>query len=165
MNAESYFDILKKTFLNIPALAWIIVFIGVVGGIAYLLNSTDQILDFAKKHFGGKEPSENEQLIKNTEELATQIFEFHQDRGKNKPKDDPGNFWESANRSSAYMQESLSLYSIRFQSRVTDVREEYLKKGISNKDVDMYYKDPVNYIGIRELASGLNELASKLKAQ
>jgi hypothetical protein len=56
----------------------------------------------------------------------------------------------------------MNLYDTFFGPRVVEIREEYLKRGITSDRVEQFYVHPTNPLGIKELAYGLAELASKI---
>jgi hypothetical protein len=57
----------------------------------------------------------------------------------------------------------MSLYHENFGPRVVEIHEEYLKRGITSDSVEQFYTHPTNPLGIKELAYGIADLASKIE--
>lgn len=111
------------------------------------------------------ENSSDESLVKNTDKLAADIFEFLRIRRKGEPSFDSNEFQESSHKIGIYYSESMFLYKRDFQSRISEIRQEFLKRGMSNKSVDKWYDNSVNSIGQTEIAQGLNQLSAELKVR
>lgn len=105
----------------------------------------------------------NATLRQQTITLYEDIMGFLGEREANEPSIDFNNWEESTNNISRHYQETMNLYHENFGTRVVEIREEYLKRGITNEKVEMFYTHPTNPIGIHELAYGLAELASKIE--
>jgi len=105
----------------------------------------------------------NATLKAKTIALYKEIMHFLKEREANEPSIDFDRWEESTNNRTKYTQETMYLYHEKFGSRVVEIREEYLKLGITNEKVEQFYLHPTNPLGIKELAYGLAELASKLE--
>lgn len=102
-------------------------------------------------------------LKEQTITLYEDIMGFLKEREANEPPIDFDKWEESTNRRSQYFTETMGLYREKFGARVVAIREEYVRRGIKSDRLDLFYPEPVNIIGIREVAYGLAELAAKLK--
>ncbi len=74
-------------------------------------------------------------------------------------------FNDSVNRQISYSSETVGHYYSEFEAKVAQYRQEYLKRGIVNKDVNDLYTTPTNPIGIQNIANGLNDLAAQLQVK
>lgn len=104
----------------------------------------------------------NATLRENTITLYKDIMEFLRQRDFNEPQIDFERWEESTNNLTRYYRETMNLYHENLGSRVAIIREEYLKRGITNERLEQFYLHPTNPLGIREVAYGLAELSGTI---
>lgn len=112
--------------------------------------------------FFGKPKCTNSKLKKETIILYKDIMNFLKVRHAGQPQIDFDNWKESTNNHLKYSEETMNLYNEKFGWRVAVIRQEYLTRGIQNKNLDRFYTHAVNPLGIEEIAHGLADLAGKL---
>lgn len=110
----------------------------------------------------GKSTFSDKNLKEKILSLYKNIIEFLKERSNNEPQTDFNNFKESTNRHIKYFRETMNLYDKKFGSEIIFIRQEFLKRNIKSNRLNSFYEHPTNPLGIREIALGLVELASKL---
>jgi hypothetical protein len=63
-----------------------------------------------------------------------------------------------------YDQETLSIFYNVFEPRVVAIHDDFKRKGISDKQLDDEYAQPVNTYSIRAIAERIAALAERLPA-
>ena len=152
---------------ELPLWAWILIslLVGAMLGGFFTAFGEDMyysLKDWVTTSFG-KPKLTNATLREETITLYEDIMQFLGEREANVPSIDFNNWEESTNNLTKYYQETMNLYHGNFGPRVVEIREEYLKRGITNDRVEQFYTHPTNPLGIKELAYGLAELASKIE--
>lgn len=95
--------------------------------------------------------------------LSADILSFLTQRQAGEPPLPRRETWEQDVQTEVkYMQQTMALYSQNFGARVIATREELAQKGITDKELDDYYENPTNPIGIRIVAERLGSLAERL---
>jgi len=121
------------------------------------------VKNWVTSHFGTPKLT-NATLRSQTITLYHDIVEFLRGRVANEPSVDFSNWEESTDNISRYSRETMYSYHENFGSRVVEIREEYLKRGLTSDKVEQLYTHPTNPLGIKELVYGLAELASKIES-
>lgn len=62
----------------------------------------------------------------------------------------------------AYQKETMALFTAKFQSRVTALRDVLAKRGLRDTELDLEYRHPANGYSIKAIAEGIERLATKL---
>jgi hypothetical protein len=63
----------------------------------------------------------------------------------------------------AYDNQSQYLYSRDFYPLMSRYKTEYAKRGINNKNFNMFYKNPTNYLGLEDVAKSLFDMINQLR--
>lgn len=56
----------------------------------------------------------------------------------------------------------MNIFYRDYSAKAAHLRDEFAKRGIKDKNLDMLYKNPTNYIGMRELSTSIAFLSEKL---
>jgi hypothetical protein len=152
---------------QLTAIQWIMIVVLIVlaiNGLATLLESLRKIYSFARDvfaHFKGKRMTDVELKTK-TMSVAKSLIDFVQDRQAKEPAFKFETFEESSNLLIKYSQETQNSYAKEFAGQISNLRDELLKRKLQDRELDMFYQHPTNYIGLRMLAMRLAALAEKL---
>ena len=129
-----------------------------------IADSTMKMGDLYVRFFA-KEMISDDKILKNkATDLAREIINFSNNRRLNEPEIDFDQWDESTRASSQYHTETMNIYYLNYLVRVTELRYEFLKRGINDKELDMIYNFPTNYFGLRDVSIGLVNLANKLES-
>jgi hypothetical protein len=112
-------------------------------------------------HYQGKILSDAQLKIQALE-TARNIMTMVSERQSNEPPVDFNNWEASTQAMIRHGQETQNIYFREYAAKVAHLREEFLKRGLRDKDLDMFYEHPTNFIGLRILATKLGLLANKL---
>lgn len=104
----------------------------------------------------------DEVLISQSVDLAKVMSNYVKDRNISEPQMDFDNFNLSVSQSMSYNQETIGYYYSNFYTKIASLRQEYLKRGIHNDDLEQLYKNPTNPLGLQAVANGINEMAAQL---
>lgn len=104
----------------------------------------------------------DEELKKEGLKTAKELMDMVIERQANEPNIDFNNWQESTQNQIKYSQETQNLYYRNFASHIAFLRGEFIKRGKQDKDLDLFYEHPTNYLGMRTLASKLALLAESL---
>jgi hypothetical protein len=152
-------------FLKDSWITYVLAVVGFVVGLAKFLDAAKKIQghwrDLKAKLSGRK--IADQKLKGESEKLAREIISLVSDRQSTEPQFDFKDFHNSADKSSRHSQETQNIYAVNFAAKVHDLRDEFLKRELKNKDVDMFYQHPTNYLGLRALAVGMATLSEKVK--
>lgn len=155
---------------QLTAFQWVAVAIIVVlaiNGLATLLESLRKIHAFVRDlaaHFRGKRMSDAE-LKTQVMALAKRIMDFVQERQAHEPVFDFKVFQESSNALIKHSQQTQNYYAKEFASQVSNLRDELLKRKLQDRELDMFFEHPTNYIGLRTVAVRLATLAEKIRVK
>ncbi len=154
-----------------------VVIILIIIGIANFANALQDICDFAKRitaRFENRQLSDRD-LKEQSLDLAKQLILLVNERQANDPLIDFQNWdkswdeftknekwYEYTKRLIRYNQETNNIYFRDYAPKVAKLREEFLKRGLIDKKLDMFYERPTNYIGLQIVAFRLAGLANKL---
>ena len=155
----------QLTAIQLIAIAVVIVL--AINGLATLLESLRKIHGFARDvlaHFKGKRMSDSE-LKTQAIGVAKRLMDFVQDRQAKEPAFKFETFEESSNALIKYSQETQNYYAREFAGQISNLRDELLKRKLQDRELDMFYQHPTNYIGLRMLAMQLAALAEKLRGK
>jgi len=112
-------------------------------------------------HFQNRKLTD-EELKKEARGTAKALIRFVEQRQAAEPAIDFDNWSEYTQANIRFSQQTMNLYYHEFAPKVLLYREEFMKRGLRNEDLDMFYGNPTNYLGMRALAVGLYDLANKL---
>lgn len=170
MESKNYKDKLFNSYLNNKPIVWLIVVFLVIGTFAKFFDDLGTIRDVILYpynlyiRFENKEMTDGELIIQ-SRALAKEISQYIQDRKTTELALDFSRFNESVEQMTSYTSETVGYYYSEFQPKTVQYRQEYLKRGLKNKDVDDLYNNPTNPIGIQSIASGLNDLSAQLQVK
>jgi len=86
--------------------------------------------------------------------LSYQIFKFLKNREHNEP--------DMEKKDINYLNETMSQYSSMFENKVISIRNEFADQKKQDKELDKYYKHPMNPIEINTIAERIEALADQL---
>ena len=160
-------DPVIQLLLKLKGIKWIayaIIFVLVVVGIANFTDALRKIYIFSKDiiAYFQKRTLSDEELKKQSSLLAKDLMKFVIDRQKNEPQIDFDNWKESTNSQIKYSQETNNIFYRDYAGKVSNARDEFLKRGLKHKNLDRFYEHPTNYIGLRELSAALSALSEKI---
>ena len=157
---QGILDFLKDSWIT-----YVLAVVGFVVGLAKFLDAAKKIQghwhDLKAKLSGRK--IADQKLKDESEKVAREIISLVSDRQSKEPQFDFNDFHNSADKSSRHSQETQNIYAIEFAAKVHDLRDEFLKRELKNKDVDMFHQNPTNHLGLRALAVGMATLSEKVK--
>lgn len=107
----------------------------------------------------------DEALVWESRNLSKEIITYLLERRQGEPVFSFDNFEESTQSTISYSQQTVGYYSSEFQPKVAKYREEFLKRGLINNELDSFYKNATNPIGVESVAFALNDLAASLDAK
>ena len=122
----------------------------------------------------GKPNWEDNRLKEEVRELVRDISDFLSERGYYIPEtwqlrkiddeEEKARKWhEMTNRSMQHSRETMNMYTSKYMVRLAKIREEFKKRGISNKRFEMMFEHPTNQLGIQSLIVSLTEMLAKIK--
>jgi len=155
---------------QITAIQWLaiaLVIVLAINGLATLLESFRKIHGFFRDviaHFKGKRMSDAE-LKSQTIDLAKRLMDFVQERQENEPAFKFETFENSSNALIRHFQETQNYYAKEFAGKISNLRDELLKRSLQDRELDMFYQHPTNYIGLRMVAVRLAALGEKLRGK
>jgi hypothetical protein len=155
---------------QLTAVQWIaivVVIVLAINGLATLLESLRKIQGFVRDvlaHLKGKRMSDA-QLKAQALCVAKRLMDFVQERQAKEPAFKFETFDESSNALIKYSQETQNCYAREFAGQISNLRDELLKRKLQDRELDMFYQHPTNYIGLRMLAMRLAALAEKLRGK
>jgi len=62
-----------------------------------------------------------------------------------------------------HLNETMALYAQKFASKVMSLRDDFLKQGVRDPELDQWYEQPTNTYGIERVAGRLGVLADRLR--
>ncbi|KAA0018349.1 hypothetical protein F0A16_11625 [Salinicola corii] len=140
-------------------------FFGVVTGLSNLLdairNIKKHIKDFNKKRKGYL--LEDAELIRRSEELSRNLFNFTEDRKSSQPNFTFEDFKKSSQEATRHSSDTQQMYASKYQAEATKLRDEFMKRELNDQNIEMYYEFPTNFFGLNYLAVGFATLSEKLK--
>lgn len=104
----------------------------------------------------------NQQLKVQTIQLSNDIDFFVNERMQTEQLPNRDNWDESTQELFHHSQESLSLYHVRFNQRLADLHHEFELRKITDSEFELYYANPTNYLGMREVSHRLAIMAANL---
>jgi hypothetical protein len=104
----------------------------------------------------------NAQLREQAMQLSNDINFFVQDRMENEPQIDYNNWQDSVNKLTQYSQASVTLYFVKYNQRLADVRQEFILRKITDTDFEQFYNLPTNYIGMQIVSQRLSIMIAQL---
>jgi len=126
------------------------------------LKKVDESIEYFRFKYFSKKRLMKEELRDEAEKISKYLIEFVEERRRYEPTWDFENRDESYKRYSEYSDQTKSLYYQKFYSDLDQIREEFLKYGISNNEFDVLYEHPTNYIVMEIVAKRLMEMANEL---
>ena len=102
------------------------------------------------------------ELRSRAREVAKGILDLIGSRRAGEPPFGFERFHESVQAQAKYSSETLRLYQTRFMPEVIQLRQEFLKRKLSEPELDRQYENPINYWGYQAVAVSLLNLAEKL---
>ncbi|TAL13914.1 hypothetical protein EPN95_04470 [Patescibacteria group bacterium] len=106
-------------------------------------------------------PPTPDSLKQRLQNLSTSILRFLLDR-RDSPLPRPETWDNDIDRMLRLSAETRNLYSLSFGAQVIAARNELLKHGIIDKELDTYYEHPTNPIVMRIIGERLGALAESL---
>lgn len=167
MKLKNYKDEWFTFLLNKKFIVIFIIMYICVSALGNFIDSLEKIKDgilYVAVRFEKKEMTDDG-LITQSRTLAKEMSQYIQKRNIDEPPVDFNRYNESAGKMISYSSETVGYYYSEFEPKVAQYRQEYLKRGLQNKDVNDLYANPTNPLGIQAIASGLNDLASQLQAK
>lgn len=149
---------------GIKWIAYLVVLVLIVIGVANFTDALRKIYRFSADivaHFQNRRLTD-EQLKNGALDTAKGLVAFVTKRQAGDPNIDFENWNESTQAQIKYSQETQNIYYRDFAGKIGHYREEFIKRNLSDKDLNMFYEHPTNYIGMRTVAMKLAELAHKL---
>ncbi len=153
---------------QITAIQWvgiIVVVVLAINGLATLLESLRSIHSFFRDiiaHFRGRRMSDAE-LKSQSISVAKSLMDFVQERQENEPVFKFEAFEESSDALTKHSRETQNYYTKEFAGKISNLRDELLKRKLQDRDLDMFYQHPTNYIGLRTVAMRLAAFGEKLR--
>jgi len=147
-----------------------VIVILVFSAAAYIIIQKNQV-EIAK----WKQKAKDEELKTQTWKLTTKMFKFAEER-KNSYSfiDGP---WQDPELNEAQKQkawgehtkqivgsgnETVGIYNREYYPEVSRIRQEFANRNVSDPELDIWYANPTNPLGIEDVAQKLLELANKL---
>lgn len=157
----------KKLEEKLKNTRWLVAFVVIyvilisVGNIGEAVKTFD---DLRIRFLTSKQITDDEELYKRAITASQELLEF---AGVRKASDPAGLRFEESwdeytNRITQYSYETERLYKTKFLVNITLLRNEFLKRGITNKNLDDFYSFPTNYFGYTDIAVALAEMANQL---
>ena len=153
---------------QLTAYQWVavgLVVVLAVIGLANLAEAIQKLYNIGKDlvaHFKGRRMSDTE-LRDKSREIAKRLMDVVQSRQASEPTFDFESFHASSSAQIKHSQETQNLYYRDFAGPITNMREEFLKRKMHDKELDRYYEHPTNYIGLRIVAMRLAALAERIR--
>ena len=123
-----------------------------------VISRNEDKSDIKKSH------PENEELKIRANQLSKEMLEFIVVRQQYAPRI-PNNQEEwnrDVEKIHSYFKETMSQYSLRFNTRVIAMRNELADKGLKDDSLDSVFDKPGNAMSIRFIAEGIKALANQL---
>ncbi len=149
---------------GIKWVAYLIVLVLVTVGVANFTDALRKIYTFSKdiiSHYQNRALTDEELKIQSSG-LSKEIMQLVINRQNNEPQIDFDNWNESTNLHSKYSSETNNIFYRDFAGKVSNTRDEFIKRNLKDKELDRFYQHPTNYIGLRELSASLSKLSGKL---
>lgn len=146
-------------------IAILVVIVLAIVGLANFVEALRKLYEFGRDviaHFKGKRMSDAD-LQAQAITTAKQLMDFAQTRQACEPQFDFDNFHESSNLQIKHSRETQNSYARDFAGMIANFRDEFLKRGLHDKDLDSFYHHPTNYIGLKIVAIRIASLAEKLR--
>lgn len=111
-----------------------------------------------------KGASPNLELKLAATKLSAEILQFLTDRQAGEPPLPRANTWDQDTQALIrYMEQTVSLESQLFGSRIIAIHDELAKQGLRDGQLDSFYEHPTNPIGIRIVGERIGALAERIK--
>ena len=149
---------------GIKFVTYAVVIVLIIMGIANFTDSLRKIYSFTNdlfSHYQGKVLTDAK-LKTQALETARNIMTMVSERQASEPPIDFKNWEASTQAMIRHSQETQNIYYKEYAAKVAHFREEFLKRELRDKELDMFYAHPTNYIGLRILATKLGLLANKI---
>lgn len=96
--------------------------------------------------------------------LSEEMFEFLHERDNDSPPAPNLETWlEDVKKITEFHHDTMNQYSVRFASKVREIRFQFADLGLHDDKLDSLYKNPANPIGIRRIAERIGFLAEELE--
>ena len=110
--------------------------------------------------------SERTQMLARTaQKTAARLIDFAQARSELMQRNPNESLDQYENRISAENSETQSEYLKQFYGQVAQLRDEFVRRGVEDQELDEFYQKPVYPIGIREVGERLSVLAASLRSK
>lgn len=94
--------------------------------------------------------------------LADDMLFFVEDRKNNQPKTDFDDWETSTQNLIEYNQQTRTLFAVRFNQRLAEIKEEFSIRNIIDEEFDQFYQQPTNYLIMEIVSLRLNAMAARL---
>ena len=101
-------------------------------------------------------------LARRAQRIAARLMDFAQDRAQLMQRNPKESLPDYENRISAVNSETQSLYARQFYGQIAQLRDEFARHGIADRELDEFYREPLYPIGIREVGERLTTIAQSL---
>jgi hypothetical protein len=146
-------------------LLYIVIFVIFINGLAHLTDSLRKIYYFFKDIiiYLKKRKLSDKELKERAGMIAKKIIELANSRQVDQLIFNIDDRKKLASELSKQTTETMDIYYRDYYKEVFFLRGEFLKRKYRDEKLDMLYKHPTNFIGLREVAMGLLSLSTKLK--
>ncbi len=149
---------------GIKWVAYLIVFVLVVVGIANFTDSLRKIYSFGKDilvHYQKRTLTDND--LKNEGfAVAKNLMEFVIERQNSEPQINFTDWDKSTKAQMKFSTETQNIFFKDYAGKVAHLRDEFSKRDLKDENLDRFYQHPTNYIGLRELAASIATLSEKI---
>lgn len=159
---------LPEPLQSLSWVAWILAIIFLFERFISFLKNVEWIMS----KFRPKPKWSDDELKKEVTSLIENVESFFYERKLNDPIFSRKRFdneserkkeWENyVENSTKYSNETMSLYKIKFLERMAKIREEFNRRGILDEELDMFYQNPVNPLGVGEILRKFAEMSARV---
>ncbi|QVW36203.1 hypothetical protein KIP69_04940 [Geobacter sulfurreducens] len=149
---------------GIKWVAYLIVLVLVVVGVANFTDALRKIYSFGKDilaHYQQRTLTDKD-LKTDAVALSKSLMQLVIERQNNEPQIDFKNWDVYTNAQIRYSTETQNIFFRDYSAKVAHLRDEFAKRGLKDKNLDMFYQHPTNYIGLRELSTSIATLSEKI---
>jgi hypothetical protein len=107
----------------------------------------------------------DEQLIRESYQLAQDLFVLAKQRQSSTPQPDYKHWDEYTRASSRHGEETQAIYAFKHHAQAAFLRDEFSKRKMNIQPFDLFVDNPTNPLGIMELSKAFKALALKLDQQ
>ena len=103
-------------------------------------------------------------LLTEAHTLSSELLNFSSSRAHLTQRKPGESFEAYQHRLLADDSETQSLYRTLYYSKVANVREKFAKRGLTDRDLDEFYKGPTHPLGIRDIGESLSHMTEALQS-